>query len=106
MGLADDFEQAFSIGGDIQRTASPPLGRSQQRIRASASTQKIDEYPGIEIDAHSGGQKMSNELFGSDDLGLPSRHQSLQQIVPGNQEIALTGAAEDEDVVRVRHAIS
>jgi hypothetical protein len=42
---------------------------------------------------------MRNELFRSDHLGSPGCHQSLQEFVPRDKEVALAGAAEDEYVL-------
>src|ERR1035437_8289920 len=52
MGPADVFEQPFRIGGEVCRGASSSLRRSQKCVRASAGAEVIDEYSGIEVDAH------------------------------------------------------
>jgi hypothetical protein len=48
---------------------------------------------------------MGNELFRSYDLGLPGRHQILQERVSRDKEVAFIGAAQDENIIRVNQAI-
>ncbi len=49
---------------------------------------------------------MGNELFRSYYVGCRGRHQILEVYVARDQEVAFIGAAEYENVIRVRQAIS
>jgi len=106
MDSADFLEEPFGISGNVRGGASSSLRRSQKCIRASTGAEIIDEYSGIEVNAHLYGPEMGNKCFRRDNLEHLSGRQGLQPCVPGNKEVAFDGATEDENVIGVGQAIS